>query len=979
MALAFPSMALGSHHLADDYIRTDFNVEDGLPDDVVDAIVQTANGFLWVGTESGLATFDGRHFSPINIHVPGSPAQGAVNALLEASNGDLWVGTDAGIVRIPKKAVDQFDPAELSFYQLGPTTTNRVVALHQTRDGELWAGTDHGLFRLKTGKFVPVAPDLAVDHISDAFNGHLALITSHGLREWDGHQIINRPEIAAGFGVRENEIFSVTQDRAGTTWYCTMKGIAHQVGNTFVRLYPLDLWRTAAFRASEDPQGRVWISSKNGLYRVTGDVLETPAPGLHAHAFFAGKDGELWIGTNGLGLVHLKPRVVHMFTKADGLQNDVTMAVLASHDGKVWVGGNCGLAVYDGKTFKTYEESDGLLNSCVWSLAEDKDHYLWIGTWGGGVFRFKDSHFDQYSLEQGLASNVVTQVVVGRDNSLWIATAEGLSHMKNGRIQNYSTADGLSSNQILSIYEDKFANIWAQTQGGVDRFDGERFVPFSLPQLKEGAFVAGLAADSSGDLYTLNSPKGISLIREHKLIGVNEDIQVLNMIETTQHDLWFTGRNGIIRISRENLIRSVSDHDAPLDYFHLDRTDGLNSIQCSVGAPNIAITPDNKLWVATVKGLAMIDLVRLSQTSRKPEVFVGAITLDKTKVLAGQQLLLRPGAHHVELHLEALDISSPEKIRLQYRMDGVDANWLDADSSWTAIYTTIPPGTHPFHFRGTSSDGVWDRVGIVYNVTQEPYFYQTTWFLLIVASTVVLLLCVAYLIRAQQIVHETRIRLEERYVERERIARELHDTILQGFHGLMLRLGAGVELVPWSAPARGILDDALRRADRVLDEGRNKIQSLRSLSMDSPNLANELERVAVSYILGTAIKFAVRSDDLIQTLDSVAYDEILAIGREAIVNAIRHADASEIVVELHCEPRRFVLICQDDGCGIVTRTPGSEKSARSFGILGMRERARKLSGELTIVPAQPKGTIVLLKVPDRVAYRRRRLKLPPLF
>jgi hypothetical protein len=231
-------------------------------------------------------------------------------------------------------------------------------------------------------------------------------------------------------------------------------------------------------------------------------------------------------------------------------------------------------------------------------------------------------------------------------------------------------------------------------RGGVDRFDGERVVPFSFPQLKEGAFVAGLAADSLGDLYTLNSPKGISLIREHKLIGVNEDIQVLNMIETTQHDLWFTGRNGIIRISRENLIRSISDHDAPLDYFHLDRTDGLNSIQCSVGAPNIAITPDNKLWVATVKGLAMIDLVRLSQTSRKPEVFVGAVTLDKTKVLAGQQLLLRPGAHHVELHLEALDISSPGKIRLQYRMDGVDANWLDADSSWTAVRSLSDSAVH---------------------------------------------------------------------------------------------------------------------------------------------------------------------------------------------------------------------------------------------------------------------------------------------
>jgi PAS domain S-box-containing protein len=779
IALFCPSMAMASHRLADDYIRTDFTVEDGLPDNVVNAIVQTANGLLWVGTESGLVSFDGREFSPINIRVPGSPPQGAVNTLAEASNGDLWVGTDAGVVLIPRMALDQFDPAKLTFYRLGSRATNKVVVVFQTREGVLWAGTDHGLFRQDAGRFVLVTQtqELSIGRISQTLDGHLLLITSRGFLEWDGHRVMEHPGLAASFGVRDDEIFSVLQDRSGATWYCTSKGIARQVGHSFTRLHPLDLWKAAAFRAYEDPQGSVWIASSIGLYRVTGDLLETPAPGLHARFFFAGKDGELWVGTNGRGLVHLKRRVARMFTRADGLQNEITMAVLSTHDGKVWAGGNCGLAVFDGTKFKSFNESNGLLNSCVWSLAEDKDGNLWIGTWGGGLFRFRDEHFVQYSIEQGLASKIVFQIIVAHDDSLWIATPEGLSHMKNGHIRNYSTVDGLYSNQVLSIYQDPAGGIWAQTRGGIDRLAGERFVPFSSAQPRDGPFPVRLIEDSLGDLYAANSPKGISLIQDNKLITVNEDLQVLDMVESPQHDLWFSGRNGIIRIALNDLKRSVTDHEAPLNYVLFDRTDGLNSIQCSVGAPNITIAPDGKLWVATVNGLAMIDLTQLPRTSRKPEVFVGAVTIGKNKVLAGRQLRLDPGTHHIELHLEAVDVASPEKIRLQYRMDGVDANWLDADASRTAIYTTIPPGTHAFHVRATSSSGVWDPVGIVYSVTQRPYFYQTTWFRVLEVLACLGFVLIFIRLRIRQAAAKIEARMADRLLERDRIEQELRDTI----------------------------------------------------------------------------------------------------------------------------------------------------------------------------------------------------------
>src|SRR5258708_22987048 len=222
----------------------------------------------------------------------------------------------------------------------------------------------------------------------------------------------------------------------------------------------------------------------------------------------------------------------------------------------------------------------------------------------------------------------------------------------------------------------------------------------------------------------------------------------------------------------------------------------MNSIQCIVGAQNMTITPDDKLWVATVKGLAMLDLARLKQANSKPTVFVGAVTIGKNKVHAGRELILAAGTHDVELHLEAVDLASPEKVRLQYRMDSVDAAWLDADATRTAIYTNIPVGTHAFHVRASGGDGVWDRVGILYNITQRPYSYQTTWFRLVSVSVLVFLLFGVYLIRVRHIIQQTHVRHEERLVERERIARELHDTLLQRFQGLTLHFQTARNLLP---------------------------------------------------------------------------------------------------------------------------------------------------------------------------------------
>jgi signal transduction histidine kinase/ligand-binding sensor domain-containing protein len=961
--LASPALALASSQLADDYVRTDFTVEDGLPDSVVNAIVQTANGLLWVGTQSGLASFDGRDFNAVDLRTAGSPSQGAVHALLESAAGDLWVGTDAGLIVIPRPALDRFNPELVTFYHLGPGLSGEVDALFQARDGVIWAGTSQGLYRQQAGPFVQVIPALSINRIAQALDGHLLLVTGQGFIEWDGQGIIRHPGLAASLGVHDDQIFQVFQDRSGTTWYGTNEGIVRRGGPRSAPLQPAQEAKTAAFRVVEDEDSTVWVANGIGVYRVDGDQLKSVAPNLRPRFFYAARDGDLWVGTNGYGLVHLRRRVVRMFTTADGLPNDVAMAVLPAHDGRLWVGNNCGLAVFDGNHFRNYNEKDGLANSCVWALAEDAKANLWIGTYGGGLFRFRDDRFVQYSTGQGLVSTIVLKIVVAHDDSLWIATPDGISHLQEGHIRNYTVADGLSSNRVLSAYQDRDGNLWAATQGGLDRLQGERFVPFPANQPKDGPFSIGFSQDSLGNLYATASPKGISLIANNRLIAVNEELKLRDMVESPQHDLWFSGNNGIIRARRDDLIGAVGNQNAPLDYRVFDRSDGMNSIQCSVGAPSLALAADGKLWVATVKGLAMIDLSRVPQVTRKPRVFVGAITVGNHHEFPGEELNLPPGSHHVEVPLEAIDLASPEKVRLQYRLQGVDPAWVDADAARRAVYTDIPPGSHLLHIRASGSDGVWDRTGIVYNIRQRPYFYQTIWFQFLIITTILLLLSAAYFLRVQQIVRQTRIRL----AERERIARELHDTLLQGVLSASMQLDLAEDQLPDDSPTKPLLKRILQMMRQVIDEGRGALRGLRTQDADSGDLATSFSRIGREYAIDEKIQYRVVAQTATRPLRPKIRDEVYRIGREAIVNAFVHAQANSVEVAIEYASSYFRLLVRDDGCGIDAQVLQAGREGH-WGLPGMRERSETIGAQFTVRSRMGAGTEVELTIPGPIAF-----------
>lgn len=951
------------------YLRTAFTVEDGLPSNIINGIAQSSDGFLWIATGGGLVRFDGRHFLPVKL----VPAVGEISAVVTGPDGDLWLGSQGGVVRVPRRYLDQTGPIPTISYSPGI----RIALLHFAHDGVLWAGST-GLYRLTGQEFSLVIPSLNISRIEETRNGHLFLTTAQGVVEWDGIRAVEHPEIARKYGGPKSEIYDVYQDRSGAMWFCGGAGLVRVIAERVDWFAPPDKGGgpLAAYRIFEDKSGSIWVSMTGGIHRLTAEILDPLSPRTGGRAIFEDRDGNMWFGTNGAGLIRLRNRLVRIFTQADGLWNDVVSTVFTTRDGTLWVGeniatgGKCGgLARFDGQRFHTYEDTNGLTNTCVTSLAQDTKGDLWVGTYNGGVFRFRDGKFTQYSEAQGLASSAVLEVLAARDGSVWLVTLAGLSRMQGGKFRSYTIHDGLSELTTLSVYQDRTGTVWAGSVHTLDRLQGERFV--NVARLNEASYIRVAGGDRLGNLYVSCGSKGVARLVGGRLTALVPEIAGFQMV-AVQRDLWFTGRFGIQRVNSDQLRNWNPQRDGPLDYVTFGLADGLKSMETGSGVPNITATPDRKVWVATRNGLAMVDTIHLPQSTAKPMTYVEQITIDRRKQSPGSELVLPPGSHRVELDFDTIELTSPERTRIQYRLDGVDNEWVDAETTRTALYQDIPLGRHKFRVRATNRDGVWDREGIAYWITQEPHYYETNLFRVALVASGLLLVVAFYQLRLRQAAARLNAQLEGRLTERERIAHELHDTLLQSFQGVMLRFQTVDDLLPARpAAAKQQLEKALERADHAIAEGREAIQDIRSSTVVGNDLAQAM--TALGDELGSldSAEFRVMVEGPPRNLQPVLRDEIYCITREAMRNAFRHAHAHRIEAEITYGEKLLRLRIRDDGRGMDPAI-AQEGRADHYGLPGMRERAKRIGAQLSVWSGAGQGTEIELSVPGKIAYRTSR-------
>jgi ligand-binding sensor domain-containing protein/signal transduction histidine kinase len=971
LAAARPAIALDPRQPAADYLRRTFTTEDGLPLNVVNDVLQTRDGFLIVGTANGVARFDGHRFAEMNSDPPKAII---VHALAEGPDGDLWVATRFGVYRFPRAEIDQRSQTR-SEYHLGQGAPDYVRCLRFTRAGVLWAGTPYGLFYFAKDHFQQAVAGRNVQRIEEARSGHLLITTTHGFFEWDGSRVVEHPEILTELGISAEDVFHVLPDRSGVTWYCTREGLFRQSGGSLKRLLPDPAGgNNGVLQAYADGAGNIWFRAAAGLFRASSGSLESVAPGVNVRAVTPDRDGNLWVGTNGAGLIRFKNRPVRTFTKADGLPNDVVMTVLAAADGKLWAGNNCGgLSWFDGGRFHTYDEKDGLTNSCVNALAEDSKHDLWVGTAGGGLFRFHAGHFQAFTKANGLGSDTVTCILVARDGSLWIGTVAGLTRLRDGALRNYTAADGLSNRTIANVFQDSNGVIWVATDSGIDRLDGDKFVAAFRPQDHREMFVAG--ESPLGDLYVVLEPLGFGRLKDGKLMGIARLDGT--QIRVVQQNLWLAGgTGGVTRVGAASLRSWEGKQEDPIDYTNFGRADGFLSDECAAGYPNMTTTKDGKLWVATLSGAAMLDLSRLPRPAGKPFEYISEVDVDRKKRNAGRELVLPPGLHHTELQLGSIELSSPERVHMQYRLDGIDSEWRDVKPDGVAVYTTIPHGSYLFHLRASNGDGIWDRQGIVYRITQEPFFYETAAFRILMVVAGCILLTGAYRFRLRQESARIKVRLEERLAERERIARDLHDTLLQSFQGSLFEVQAARNLFPRRPDdAMQTLDEAIHSAEAAIAEGRDAILDLRSDSAASSDLAHllaaagrELSETAVSN--GGSPAFCVTVEGSPRDIKPVLQDELYRIGREILRNSFHHARAKKIEVEIRYEVQELRIRFRDDGIGIDPKVLNEGARYGHWGLPGVRERAKLAGAQLDSWSEVGAGTEVQVTVPASAAYAK---------
>jgi signal transduction histidine kinase len=446
---------------------------------------------------------------------------------------------------------------------------------------------------------------------------------------------------------------------------------------------------------------------------------------------------------------------------------------------------------------------------------------------------------------------------------------------------------------------------------------------------------------------------------------------VSGLVATANNGIWFSEARGLIHIEEDEARRLEKDPGYRVKYQALDVLDGLSDgLQSRYPERNMIEGTDGRLWFATALGVIGLDPKRIPTRPLPPQAAILSLIANEQKHLlpASAKISLPARTTSLQFVYTAGSLAIPERVRFRHKLDGQDKDWQEAGTRREAFYTNLGPGSYRFHVMASNGDGLWKEAGTTAGFLIQPAFFQTGWFFSLCVAAGGVFLWMLYILRIRHVTAQVQTRLGERMMERERIARELHDTLLQGFSGLVLKFQAAMKQLPQDLPARQIMESALDRADEVLLEGRTRVRDLRSESIERQDLAAALEDCGEELQHEGAPSLGLVITGTPRPLDPIVYDEVYRIGREALVNAFQHSKASTIEVEITYEPSGFRLRVRDDGCGIHQNVLDHGRPGH-WGLAGIRERAQNIGGKLTIWSHAGAGTELELTIPARLVYK----------
>jgi ligand-binding sensor domain-containing protein/signal transduction histidine kinase len=940
--------------------------ENGLPQNTIHRIMQGKDGYIWIATEEGLARFDGIRFAVLDKQNTPQLRSNDVRAILEDRRGDLWIGTADGLVQMRDGKFTTYTTQE-------GLPGNVIDSLYEDHNAVLWIATSAGMVNFKDGVFAPLAsqPDFPKTRVQAIFEdraGALWIGSPQGLvRSKDGVAI----RYTKQDGLANDSVVSISEDRDGRLWIGTLDGLNCLEGNRFITYTTRDgLPNNRINSLAVDREGSLWIGTSAGLSRFADKRFSAfrPADGFANEiilSIFEDREGSLWIGTESDGLHLLKDKKFTTYTTREGLGSDLVKSIYEDRKGQVWIGTNGGgLSLLKDGRFTMYTTADGLSSNVVLAVFGDLDGNIWVGT-PDGLNRFKDGKFKIFTSADGLANDFVRSIYADQSGNLWIGTLGGLTRLRSDRFNVYTTADGLPNDFVGTIYEDAQGNIWIGTLGGLSKFKDEKFTTFTTRDGLSSDVVISLHQDADGALWIGTSGGGLNRLKQGKFTayttrnGLPDDV-VYSILEDLQNGLWLSSNKGIFRINKtelDNLANGMVGSITPVLY---GTADGMITRECSGGGhPAGWRGSDGRLWFPTIKGVAMIDPEKVKLNDLPPPVAIEQIRVDDESINPSQAVELPPGKSRLDFYYTALSFIAPEKVRFKYKLEGFDSDWVDGGTRRIAYYTNLRPGRYKFRVIASNNDGLWSPTGAAFDLYLRPHFYQTYWFYALVIFGLAFVVWQLYRFRLRQVESQFAAVL----AERNRIAREIHDNLAQEMLGISVQLEVVARTMPASAElAKTHLDRVRVLVRHGIAEARRYVWDLRSQALDKNDLPAALGDTARRLTAETAVSAKVEVSGTFRPLSHLIEGHLLRIGQEAINNAVRHAQARNILVHLKFDAKRVQLSVRDDGQGFDYQIPENGE-AKHFGLLGMQERAEQIGGTLKIDSRANEGTEVLVDVP----------------
>jgi ligand-binding sensor domain-containing protein/signal transduction histidine kinase len=946
---------------APEYARRVWRTQDGLPENRVHALAQTPDGYLWIGTSGGLARFDGVRFVVFaRINTP-SMTGDDIRGLAVGRDGSLWVATDGGGLLHHKNG---------SFRAIGPTeglANEFVGAVLEDRHGVVWVGTNRGLFRGDGRRFERIDEHLRLPNIA-----FFALCETA-----DGRVVAGGP---AGLFSVENGKLAPYGSR----------------GDPDVQVY----------RLAKAGDGTLWIGTNHGIR--AGDASQAAAqPRLKSMpgALAADRQGGMWFGTLGDGLLLVRAGKEVAFRSPSMLPDNSVSAILEDRERNIWVGTADGLVRISAPELGLLNSRHGVSDDNVITVYTDRRGALWLTTVTGGVFRYANGRAERVRLPPAADGLRIRGTFEDRSGAFWFGTDnQGVVRLAGGKATRFTMGEGLRNNGIEAFYEDRAGDLWIGTTSGLSRWDGQRFHNYYLEQGLSYGWVRTIVEDQRGDML-VGTDRGLNRFHDGRFVQdpgfatLSRD-RIWSVFPGADDTLWVATRGaGLVRLRGGKAARITTDHgllsnsmfyvagdgagrvwmsgplgissaslaelnaaaDGQLNSIGLlsyGTGDGWESTQINGGIqPAGARGTAGEFWFPSVKGAVRVRPDHSRARNQLP-VRLEAVRVDDRTSPATAHMTIPPGSRRIELEFTVCNLRAPERVAFRYKLDGYDPQWMGATGRRAASYSNLAPGSYTFHVAAHdgSIEGGASETSLLLVV--QPYFYQTVWFYGLAAGIVAACAGGVFLFQDRQ----ARERYNLRLAERTRIAREMHDTVVQGCVGVSTLIEAAVGSAR-SDPDQMLecLDNARIHLRLTLDEARQALSDLRHDSFEN-GLSGALSELALSVSAEKGISVTFEAGGESPRLPESTNRALLLVAREAIRNALSHASPNAIRVCLKVGAAALRLEVTDDGCGFDAASAGLA-AAGHFGILGMRERMEQISGSLEVNSSPGRGATITAHLP----------------